>query len=40
LRKGHTDEGEAARRAVNGVAEQVAKKLVRALDTLGVAADF
>ncbi len=39
LRKGHVDEGEAVRRAVNGVAEQVAEKLVRALDTLGVAAE-
>lgn len=36
LRKGHVDEGEAARRSVNGVAEQVAEKLVRALGTLGV----
>ncbi|MCD6271590.1 MAG: hypothetical protein J7K30_01800, partial [Deltaproteobacteria bacterium] len=40
LRKGHVDEGEAARRSVNGVAEQVAEKLVRALDTLGVAAEL
>ena len=36
LRKGHVDEGEAARRSVNGAAEQVAKKLARTLGTLGV----
>lgn len=39
VRKGHVDEGEAARRAVEGVAEQVARKLVRAFNTLGVAAE-
>ncbi|MBC2712210.1 MAG: hypothetical protein HGJ94_14880 [Desulfosarcina sp.] len=37
LRKGHVDEGEAARRSVDGVAVQVAKKLVRSLGTLGLA---
>ena len=35
LRKGHVDEGEAVRRSVNGIAEQVADKLVHALGTLG-----
>ena len=39
VRKGHADEGEAARRAVEGVAAQVAEKLVRALGTLGVAVE-
>jgi hypothetical protein len=39
VRKGHVDEGEAARRSVQGVAAQVAQKLVRALGTLGVAAE-
>jgi hypothetical protein len=39
VRKAHVDEGEAARRAVEGVAEQVANKLVHALNTLGVAAE-
>lgn len=39
VRKGHVDEGEAARRSVQGVAAQVAQKLVRALGTLGLAAD-
>jgi len=39
VRKGHVDEGEAARRAVEGVAAQVAEKLVRALGTLGVAVE-
>ena len=39
VRKGHVNEGEAARRAVEGVAEQVANKLVHALNTLGVAAE-
>jgi len=39
VRKGHVDEGEAARRSVEGVAAQVAQKLVRALGTLGVAAE-
>ncbi len=39
VRKGHVDEGEAARRSVEGVAAQVAKKLVRALGTLGVTAE-
>lgn len=37
LRKGHADGGEAARRAVDGVAIRVAKKLARALGTLGIA---
>jgi hypothetical protein len=39
VRKGHVDEGEAARRSVEGVAAQVAQKLARALNTLGVAAE-
>ena len=39
VRKGHVNEGEAARRAVAGVAEQVARKLVRVLNTLGVATE-
>lgn len=39
VRKGHVDEAEAARRAVNGVADQVARQLVRVLGTLGVAAE-
>jgi hypothetical protein len=39
VRKGHVDEEEAARRAVNGVANQVAWQLARALGTLGVAAE-
>jgi hypothetical protein len=40
VRKGHVDEGEAARRAVEGLAAwQVAEKLVRALGTLGVAVE-
>ena len=39
VRKGHVDEGEAARRSVEEVAAQVARKLVRALSTLGVAAE-
>ena len=39
VRKGHVDEGEAARRSVEGVAAQVAQKLVRAMGTLGLAAD-
>jgi len=38
VRKGHVDEEEAARRAVNGVAQQVAQQLARAMGTLGVAA--
>ena len=37
VRKGHVDEGEAARRAVEGVAEQVENKLLHTLSTLGVA---
>ncbi|WP_372680963.1 hypothetical protein [Desulfosarcina sp.] len=37
VRKGHVNEGEAARRAVEGVAEQVAHQLVRTLSTLGLA---
>ena len=36
LRKGHVDEGEAARRAVAGLAEATALKLARALGTLGL----
>ena len=36
VRKGHVDEGEAARRSVEGVAAQVAQKLARALSTLGL----
>ena len=39
VRKGHVNEGEAARRAVEGVAAQVASKLARALNTLGVATE-
>jgi hypothetical protein len=39
VRKGHVNEGEAARRAVEGVAERVAHKLVGALSTLGVAVE-
>ena len=39
VRKGHVDEGEAARRAVNGVAQQVARQLVLALGTIGMAAE-
>ena len=39
VRKAHVNEGEAARRAVEGVAEQIANKLVHALNTLGVAAE-
>ena len=39
VRKAHVDEGEAARRAVAGVAAQVAQKLALALSTLGVAAE-
>jgi hypothetical protein len=39
VRKGHVDEEEAARRAVNGVAQLVAQQLARALGTLGVAAE-
>lgn len=39
VRKGHVDEGEAARRSVEGAAAQVARKLVRALGTLGVASE-
>ena len=39
VRKGHVNEGEAARRAVEGVAAKVADKLVRALNTLGVATE-
>jgi len=38
LRKGHVDEGEAARRSVNGLAEHVAEKLAGVLGTLGIAA--
>jgi hypothetical protein len=38
LRKGHVDEGEAARRSVNGLAEHVAGKLAGVLGTLGIAA--
>jgi hypothetical protein len=39
IRKGHVNEGEAARRSVNAVAAQVAKKLSLTLGTLGVAAE-
>ncbi len=39
VRKGHVDEGEAARRAVEGVAEQVENKLLHTLSTLGVATE-
>jgi hypothetical protein len=39
VRKGHVNEGEAARRAVEGAAGQVAQKLARALSTLGMAAE-
>lgn len=39
VRKGHVNEGEAARRAVEGVAELVEHKLVHTLSTLGVAAE-
>jgi hypothetical protein len=39
LRKGHVDEGEAARRSVDGLAVQVAHKLSRALGTLGVVSE-
>ncbi len=39
VRKGHVNEGEAARRAVEGVAAQVARKLARALSTLGAATE-
>ncbi|MCB2145575.1 MAG: LPP20 family lipoprotein [Deltaproteobacteria bacterium] len=39
VRKGHVDESEAARRSVEEVAAQVSRKLVRALGTLGEAAD-
>ncbi len=39
LRKGHVDEGEAARRSVDGLAAQMAQQLSRALGTLGVAAE-
>ena len=39
VRKGHVDEGEAARRSVDEVAAKVARKLVRALGTLGLLAD-
>ena len=39
VRKGHVDEGEAARRSVEAIAAQVARKLARALSTLGVAAE-
>ena len=39
VRKGHVNEGEAARRSVDGVAVRVAQKLSRALGTLGVAAE-
>jgi hypothetical protein len=39
VRKAHVDEGEAARRAVAGVADQVAQKLALVLSTLGVAAE-
>lgn len=39
VRKGHVDEGEAARRSVAGVAGQVAQKLARVLGTLGLAVE-
>ena len=39
VRKGHVNEGEAARRSVDGVAVRVAQKLSRALGTLGIAAE-
>lgn len=39
VRKGHVNEGEAARRAVEGVAELIEHKLVHTLSTLGVAAE-
>jgi hypothetical protein len=39
VRKGHVDEGEAARRSVNAVAARVAGKLSQTLGTLGIAAD-
>ncbi len=39
VRKGHVDEGEAARRSVEEVAAQVSRKLVHALGTLGLVAD-
>lgn len=39
LRKGHIDEGEAARQSVEGVAALVAGRLARALGTLGLATE-
>ena len=39
LRKGHVDEGEAARRALAGLAEATALKLAQALGTLGLAGE-